>query len=539
MSNNVISSVEKERMNELFSLDILDSQSETQYNELVELASTITDCPVSLISLVDSNRQWFKASHGLDATETPRDISFCSHAIEAKEDLFMVEDASEDPRFANNPLVTEDPNIKFYAGRKLTTSNGYNIGTLCVIDTKRRTLSKLQQSQLNLISKQVVYLIESRKRLADEKQKSIKAMAFISSISHEIRTPLTSVIGYADVISNSISKNENKEKINDYIETIKHSATHLESLVGDVLDFSKMGSGKVMINNESISLSMIMKQISSLLRVAVDKNNVDFKLTIDKSSPKFITTDPTLLKQIVINLASNAIKFTKDDQVSINVKFNKDNNLLIIDIKDNGIGMTEEEALRLFNPFEQANSTIQKNFKGTGLGLAISKELAEKLGGDIKLTSSKLNIGSEFSITIPVGALKAANQLVRDTKDIEFKDLQIKKILVIDDVKENRFLLGHFLSDLKVEIVEASDGEDALSKYDNSFDVILVDMHLPDMSGVDLFKKLFKDSKANQRFVAFTASIDSEEKQKCIDLGFDGFLSKPFNKESLIQSLSN
>lgn len=161
------------------------------------------------------------------------------------------------------------------------------------------------------------------------------------------------------------------------------------------------------------------------------------------------------------------------------------------------------------------------------------------MGGDVTLTSSKLNVGSEFNITIPAGTLKPTKLITKDSKNIEFQELQIKKVLVIDDVKENPFLLGHFLSDLKVDIIEASDGKDAICKFDDSFDVVLVDMHLPDMSVMDLFKNLIKRSKAKQRFVAFTASINNEEKQKYIDLGFDGFLSKPFSKESLIQSLSN
>jgi signal transduction histidine kinase len=536
MTDRINSPQEKERIRELFSLDILDTKTETQYNELVQLASTITDCPVSLISLVDSNRQWFKAKHGLEETETPRDISFCTHAIEAEDDFFIVEDATKDPRFSDNPLVVENPNIKFYAGRKLTTSKGFNIGTLCVIDTKKKKLSDQQKNQLNLISKQIIYLIESRRELANEKIKSTKAMAFISSISHEIRTPLTSVIGYTDVISKAIKDQESKKIIADHIETIKNNANHLGSLIGDVLDFTKLESGKVNINIESVSLPSIMKQIKSLLQISIDKNNIDFKLSITKNSPKYVYTDPTLLKQIIINIASNAIKFTNKNEVRIDIDFLEPQNTLQICIKDSGIGMTKEESETLFKPFEQANVGIQKKYKGTGLGMAISKELVEIMGGNIKLISSELNVGSQFRITIPTGKVETKIPLIKSQKE-NSKERKLKKVLIIDDVKENRFLLRHFLGDNSIEIVEAQDAKEAMMKYDKSFDVIFVDMQLPDMTGIDLFKELYKKSNANQRFIAFTASLNSQKKENFLDIGFDSFLSKPFNKESLTQSL--
>lgn len=530
---------ELDRLENLVKLNVLDTEAEKAYDDLVLLASSITGCPISLISLVDSERQWFKARVGLDAKETPRDISFCGHAITEGNEIFEVSNANVDERFKDNPLVTGDPSISFYAGQPLTTSSGHNIGTLCVIDTKPKELNTLQKDQLKIIARLITSLFESALKVTKIKEDSLSKTAFVSSISHEIRTPLTAISGYIDVIEDETKESSSKD-LKSAIQTIKENSIHLNSLVGDILDFSKLDARKMTTEKKPLSVRKLIKQVENLFKLQARSKNLKLDFHVGVSVPSRISGDVTHIKQILMNLVSNAVKFTEKGSISLTVGYDEDLESIFFNVKDTGSGMTAEELSRIFSPYEQANDKIYRNFKGTGLGMPISKELAELMGGKLSVVSSKKGVGSHFELKIPAPMYKAgtSGKKASSSRSRQVMNLsEIKKILVVDDVRENRFLLKHYLKGYDFTIDEASNAHEAEEIINPTYDVVFLDMNLPDMSGRDLFHKIALKSK-NAKFVAFTASTHAEEKASYLGEGFSSFLSKPFDTKAIINAMT-
>jgi signal transduction histidine kinase len=537
MKNPEIPLNEAERLKALIDLDLLDSESNKRLSNLTYLASTITDCEVSLISLIDSDRQWFLAKHGTTLTESSREISFCGHAIN-QDEIFEIENTLEDERFIDNPLVTDDPSIRFYAGKPLKTSGGFNIGTLCVIDRKPKKLNIIQKKQLEIISDEIMHIIEATSKSNRIIQMAASNTAFVSSMSHELRTPLTSVLGYVDVLEKEL-KSVMNPSIQSTLETLKSNSSFLLELIGDILDFSKLESNKIIQKKKMFSTKNFFKQTHNLVAIHATNNKVQFKMTISTNVPNRISTDSTLLKQILINLLSNAIKFSKGKTVDFKVDFNKDKKKLVVDVVDTGIGMNALESARIFQPFEQANSEIQKEFKGTGLGLAITKEITSLLGGTIELVRTKPNEGTHFRFELPIVKFKAISHSGSMLKIKGEKSMGsiIKKVLIADDVYENRFLFKHFMREYGYQMVEAESGQQAVDLFDDSIDAVFLDLSFPDMTGFEAYEKMNAKRNEKQKIIAFSASTDQVGKDRCRNLGFDGYVSKPFNTKSIADSL--
>lgn len=237
---------EPERLAALARYEILDTTPEDAFDELARLASVICGTPIALVSLVDASRQWFKARVGLDATETPRDISFCGHAIH-ESDLFIVPDALGDARFATNPLVTGEPNIRFYAGAQLTTPGGENLGTLCVIDRRPRRLNEEQRAALRTLARQVIVQLELRRIISEQQhvERTLRGERdtlerlknnFMSTVSHELRTPITSIRGSLGLLASGVL-GELPDEAQQLVTVAERNSVRLITIVNDILDF--------------------------------------------------------------------------------------------------------------------------------------------------------------------------------------------------------------------------------------------------------------------------------------------------------------
>lgn len=237
---------EPERLAALARYEILDTTPEDAFDELARLASVICGTPIALVSLVDVSRQWFKARVGLDATETPRDISFCGHAIH-ESDLFIVSDALDDARFATNPLVTGEPNIRFYAGAQLTTPDGENLGTLCVIDRRPRRLNEEQRAALRTLARQVIVQLELRRIISEQQhvERTLRGERdalerlknnFMSTVSHELRTPITSIRGSLGLLASGVL-GELPDEAQQLVTVAERNSVRLITVVNDILDF--------------------------------------------------------------------------------------------------------------------------------------------------------------------------------------------------------------------------------------------------------------------------------------------------------------
>ena len=268
MRNGDIPKNETARLKKLNSLDVLDTLEEEAYDDLTFLAAQICNTPISLVSLVDQSRQWFKSHHGLDAKETPREYAFCGHAIN-QDDILIVEDTKLDERFKDNPLVTGEPNIRFYAGAPLILDNDIRIGTLCVIDTKSRTLSQKQQLSLQALSRQVVAQLELRLRLKEMSAVEKAKDEFLSVVSHELRTPMTSVHGALKILKHESMKFD--EPIRSMVDIASRNSDQLLKIVNDILDLSSMKVGKLKIDSSEVDLIEVVKNSIELNQTYINK----------------------------------------------------------------------------------------------------------------------------------------------------------------------------------------------------------------------------------------------------------------------------
>jgi signal transduction histidine kinase len=428
---------DEDRLRALASLDILDTIGEESYQAIVRLASLICGTEISCITLVDRDRQWFKASVNLGVHETPRDISFCGHAIVQNGPL-VVEDAALDPRFHDNPLVTNAPFVRFYAGQRVLTPEGFAVGTVCVFGPEPRTLSPAQLDALGALATQTSALLELRlrvrdlqaevqerkqaefaadiaRRVADEARQEAEAATrakseFLARMSHELRTPLNAIIGFSGVLQKNRAGVLSTADLS-FLERISANGQHLLQLINDILDLAKVEAGQDEITFGAVDLAALVGEMVGELqgRVITDGRPGPVELTADVPAGLVgIESDRLRLKQILINLVGNALKFTKSGSVTVRVVAGESGVPMRVDVTDTGIGIPAERLAAIFKAFEQADRDTALIYGGTGLGLAISSTLAERLGYHISVEST-VGVGSTFSVhMLPAWARRAA-----------------------------------------------------------------------------------------------------------------------------------
>jgi GAF domain-containing protein len=294
------------RLADLRSFDILDTVAEEAYDAITYLAAQLCDVPIALISIVDEERQWFKSRVGLDATETHRDLAFCAHAIHRPSSLLVVPDASSDPRFDSNPLVTGDPSIRFYAGAPLVSPAGYALGTLCVIDREPRELTPEQEKALEALSVQVMALLELRRTVRDleQKQREVEAAtaqrdSFMATVSHEIRGPLTAVIGYVELLRAGLPDEERSE----VLASVAREAADVEYLIEDLLVSARAEADSLRVAAVPVRLdaqiAQVLEGLDPVAVAAIDVAVEDCR----------VVGDPARVRQIVRNLVTNSFRY--------------------------------------------------------------------------------------------------------------------------------------------------------------------------------------------------------------------------------------
>ena len=389
---------ELERLNSLRSYLVLDSESDKEIDCLTELASEICETPISLVSLVDSDRQWFKSKIGLQASETIRDIAFCAHAIVQSEEMFIIEDATKDDRFFDNPLVVNAPLVIFYAGVVLNSDTNYPLGTLCVIDNKPRKLNDKQIRALKTIAKQIMNLLNYKKglRLGEDlrfqlSQKNQELENFASIAAHDLKSPLINIMSIANLFSKTYAP-QIDPKGSYMLDLIEKSGKRLALMIDGLLQFSKI-DGVSLLKKSKVTLSNTITELSALIG---NNNNLTISLYSDLTT---IETYPLLLDQILINLFSNSLKYnhTQIAEIELYVSDNPSHYLFIV--KDNGPGIDKKYQGAIFNLFQTATNKDQFGNKGNGIGLAIVKKIVETLGGKIYV-ESELGHGAEFHFSI-------------------------------------------------------------------------------------------------------------------------------------------
>lgn len=372
---------EKERLKILKKYSILDTLPEEDYDAITKIASSICETPIALVSIIDEDRQWFKAKVGLEAKETPRDYAFCAHAILNPEEIFEVADATKDERFFDNPLTTENPNVIFYAGAPLTLSDGNSLGTLCVIDNKPRELTNDQRKSLRLLANQVVNLLELRKK-NDELTKANKAVtklneslnSFAYRLTHDLKSPLNNIDFLIDVIKQDHKYLYENTKVTEYVDMISDRISYMENLIDDLLNHTK---------TRTSSLEYSSFNLKELIDGIVKNIDIEQKISINTAVLNYdIVSSKIGFLQIFQNLISNSKKYSDKEKVVIEIDFFETAVMYNFVFRDNGPGIPEKYWHKVFEMFE----TLSTTNNSTGIGLATVKSIIERLGGNIYLS---------------------------------------------------------------------------------------------------------------------------------------------------------
>ncbi|PID43888.1 MAG: histidine kinase [Gammaproteobacteria bacterium] len=366
---------------------------------------------------------------------------------------------------------------------------------------------------------------------------------FLANMSHEIRTPLTAIIGYSEsMLDDTMSEQEKKSSLT----TVIRSGKHLLELINDILDHSKIDANKLEVEIVPVSVVEILDEVKDYLQSRVQEKGLEFTIQYDFPLPETIQTDPTRLKQILLNLCSNAIKFTDRGSIRITVRCDQDEEKILVRVVDTGIGLKPEQMSHLFDPFAQATPSITREYGGTGLGLNISRRLAELLGGTIRV-SSTYGQGSEFELSIATGKT-GSTRLIRNAGELKKRQTSVQaleipklkgRILYAEDNVVNRKLIEILVTKTGATLKTAVNGAEALKMTsDEQFDLILMDIQMPIMDGKDATIAIRKSGNTTP-IVALTANIMAEDIREYKEAGCNDCLSKPVDKKRLYATLSH
>jgi len=353
---------------------------------------------------------------------------------------------------------------------------------------------------------------------------------FLANISHEIRTPLNGIIGMSQILTKTDLGNKQKE----YLDILINSSDSLLSLVNDILDFSKIEAGQSELELNDFNLKELLIDVSNIIENKAEEKGLEFKLEIGTNVPEFVNGDNYKLKQIILNLAKNAIKFTNKGMVKILVstlESTKKYHRISFKVSDTGIGIKQNNIGNLFEGFSQLDPTTTRNYGGTGLGLAISKKLVEMMDGEIS-ASSRFGEGSEFTFQVKLLAAKERN-LFSNIEDLTPKSHL--SVLLAEDNLVNQKITEFSIKQIGYNIDIANNGLEAIEKYRNNvYHFILMDLQMPIMNGFDATIEIRKIQEADTErehipIIALTANATKEDRRRSFDAGMDGFMSKPFN----------
>ncbi|HUS02611.1 MAG TPA: GAF domain-containing sensor histidine kinase [Chitinophagaceae bacterium] len=384
--------IETERIQSLKKYDILDTPPDGSFDRITKLAAELLNVPIAIVTLVDTDRIWFKSRYGLDVQQIGRDPGLCASAI-LSDDIYEVDDARTDPRTLANPLVASEFGLRFYAAVPLKVKDGHNLGTLCVIDKHPRHLTDIQRRTLQYLADILIDQLELRlaARTAIYQQNQVLSIA-----AHDLKNPLTTLSVWAELARDAKNDPVQLEKM---LNMIKEAGEKMNRLVNDLLESARKEAGKVQIRFASTDIADVVEKVVATNQVLA--NNKKIKLQFYADSRPCINADEDRLTEIADNLVNNAIKYSPKEK-NIFVTIREEDEHAILEIQDEGQGFTEEDKKHLFQRFVKLSAQPTGGESSTGLGLSIVKSLVEAHHGTINIISDGKNKGSTFIIELPV-----------------------------------------------------------------------------------------------------------------------------------------
>ncbi|WP_345817292.1 ATP-binding protein (plasmid) [Paraburkholderia sp. PREW-6R] len=545
-----IDPAEHQRLATLESLQILNTLPEAAYDRIVRRVSEFFRAPICLISLATREDQWFKAKIGVDIDSAPREASFCQAALR-QDDVLVIPDATRSEEFHSHPFVLGPPYMRFYAGMPLVIEGGQKVGTLCIIDTIPRVMSASESAALKDFAALVVDELHLRLRTIRleaelNRRRDIEAAAlasqraradFLAMVTHEVRAPLNAIAGMVEVIC---ARNESAAQESD-IDTLRDSTAQLVRMINEVLDLAQLEATGFTFNLQPFDLRRELRRALAVVRPQAANKGLELTLEVDPAVPERLSGDRTRVSQIVLNLLTNAIKFTSQGWVRMTLNAQPDGDArtrVALCVMDSGIGMSTEVARGLFESFSQGAPEMKARYGGTGLGLAICQKLVQAMGGTIACTSSP-HVGTAFTCLIPfdVPPPDALTETpAPDARRGVHRADQV--ILIADDDDVSRKISTALLTRLGYRVEAVASGREALAMLRTQpIDLAVVDINMPDLNGLELARELHEQTEFGlpAPLVAVTGQSKPVDDPR-VDL-FDGYLVKPVSATMLDRAI--